>query len=65
MAYARACNQQLRQSELRERPIRAFTTHLPEKKVKDISMMGGASIIAAFLDAGEIDEFTIHGIPST
>lgn len=26
-------------------------------------MMGGASIIASFLDAGEIDEFIIHVIP--
>lgn len=26
-------------------------------------MMGGAGIIASFLDAGEIDEFMIHVIP--
>jgi dihydrofolate reductase len=27
-------------------------------------MMGGAAIIASFLDAGEIDEFIIHVIPT-
>ena len=27
-------------------------------------MMGGAGIIASFLDAGEIDEFMIHVIPT-
>jgi dihydrofolate reductase len=26
-------------------------------------MMGGAGLIASFLDAGEIDEFIIHVIP--
>jgi dihydrofolate reductase len=27
-------------------------------------MMGGGEIIASFLDAGEIDEFDIHVIPT-
>jgi dihydrofolate reductase len=27
-------------------------------------MMGGAGLIASFLDAGEIDEFSIHVIPT-
>jgi dihydrofolate reductase len=27
-------------------------------------MMGGSGIIASFLDAGEIDEFKIHVIPT-
>jgi dihydrofolate reductase len=44
-------------------PIKAFATRLREKKGKDIWMMGGAGIIASFLDAGEIDEFIIHVIP--
>jgi dihydrofolate reductase len=44
-------------------PIKAFATRLCEKKGKDIWMMGGAGIIASFLDAGEIDEFMIHVIP--
>jgi dihydrofolate reductase len=44
-------------------PIKAFATRLREKKGKDIWMMGGAGIIASFLDAGEIDEFMIHVVP--
>jgi dihydrofolate reductase len=44
-------------------PIKVFATRLREKKGKDIWMMGGAGIIASFLDAGEIDEFMIHVIP--
>jgi len=44
-------------------PIKAFATRLREKKGKNIWMMGGAGIIASFLDAGEIDEFMIHVIP--
>jgi dihydrofolate reductase len=45
-------------------PIKAFATRLRKKKGKDIWMMGGAGIIASFLDAGEIDEFMIHVIPT-
>jgi dihydrofolate reductase len=44
-------------------PIKAFTNRLRERKGKDIWMMGGAGIIASFLDEGEIDEFRIHVIP--
>lgn len=44
-------------------PIKAFTRRLRRKTGKDIWMMGGAGIIASFLDAGEIDEFIIHRIP--
>jgi dihydrofolate reductase len=49
--------------ELVNEPIKAFATRLREKKGKDIWMMGGAGIIASFLDEGEIDEFMIHVIP--
>src|SRR5208283_1272335 len=45
-------------------PIKAFATRLRQKKGKDIWMMGGAGIIASFLDQGEIDEFMIHVIPT-
>ena len=45
-------------------PIKLFATRLRKKKGKDIWMMGGASIIASFLDAGEIDEFVMHVIPT-
>jgi len=44
-------------------PIKAFMRRLRRQRGKDIWMMGGAEIIAAFLDAGEIDEFSIHVIP--
>jgi dihydrofolate reductase len=44
-------------------PIKAFVTRLRETKGKNIWMMGGAGIIASFLDEGEIDEFMIHVIP--
>src|SRR5882757_2473006 len=44
-------------------PIKAFATRLRKKKGKHIWMMGGAGIIASFLEDGEIDEFMIHVIP--
>jgi dihydrofolate reductase len=45
-------------------PIKVFTKRLRGKKGKDIWMMGGAGIIASFLDQGEIDEFMIALIPT-
>jgi dihydrofolate reductase len=45
-------------------PIKAFATRLRKKKGKDVWMMGGAGIIASFLDEGEIDEFVISVIPT-
>ena len=45
-------------------PIKAFATRLRRKKGKDIWMMGGAGIIASFLDEEQIDEFMIHVIPT-
>jgi dihydrofolate reductase len=44
-------------------PVATFASRLRKQKGKDIWMMGGAGIIASFLDAGEIDEFIIHVIP--
>ena len=44
-------------------PIKPFATGLRQKKGKHIWVMGGAGIIASFLDEGEIDEFMIHVIP--
>jgi dihydrofolate reductase len=44
-------------------PIKEFAGRLREQKGKDIWIMGGAGIIASFLDEGEIDEFMIHVIP--
>ena len=45
-------------------PIKAFATGLREKKGKHIWIMGGAGIIAPFLDEGEIDEFMIQVVPT-
>jgi dihydrofolate reductase len=44
-------------------PIKPFAQRLRAQPGKDIWMMGGGEIIAAFLDQGEIDEFSIHVIP--
>ena len=50
--------------EFVKEPIEKFAKRLRATKGKDIWMMGGAGIIASFLDAGEIDEFIIHVIPT-
>jgi dihydrofolate reductase len=44
-------------------PIKAFARRLRATPGKHIWMMGGAGLIASFLDAGEIDEFDIHMMP--
>lgn len=44
-------------------PIQAFARRLRAKPGKDVWMMGGGDVTASFLDAGEIDEFSIHVIP--
>jgi len=43
--------------------IPEFVGKLQAVRGKHIWMMGGAGIIASFLDAGAIDEFSIHVIP--
>ena len=45
-------------------PIAAFAKRLRRTPGKDIWMMGGAEIIGAFLDEGQIDQFIIHVIPT-
>jgi dihydrofolate reductase len=45
-------------------PVKAFAQRLRAAQGKDIWMMGGGELIASFLDAGEIDEFDIHVIPT-
>jgi dihydrofolate reductase len=45
-------------------PLKAFVKRLRVKPGKHIWMMGGGELIASFLDAGEIDEFDIHVIPT-
>src|SRR5262249_15124165 len=44
-------------------PVERFAQRLRRTAGKQIWMMGGAGLIASFLDAGEIDEFDIHVIP--
>ena len=44
-------------------PVKPFMERLRAEEGKDIWMMGGGRIIAAFLDAGEIDEFIVHVMP--
>jgi len=50
--------------EFVKEPIKKFAKRLRSQKGKNIFMMGGAGIIASFLDAGAIDEFIIHVIPT-
>lgn len=45
-------------------PIATFAQRLRKTPGKDIWMMGGGGLIASFLDAGEIDEFDVHVIPT-
>lgn len=44
--------------------VKAFAQRLRKATGKHIWMMGGGELIASFLDAGEIDEFDIHVIPT-
>lgn len=44
-------------------PLKAFVRKLRAKPGKHIWMMGGGELIASFLDAGEIDEFSMKVIP--
>ncbi len=45
-------------------PIDDFVTLLRAAKGRNIWLMGGGEIIAAFLDAGAIDEFVVSVIPT-
>ena len=45
-------------------PVKAFAARLRAQPGKDIWMMGGAGIIASFLDEGAIDEFVLNVIPT-
>ena len=49
--------------EFVKEPIKKFIKRLRAQKGKNIWMMGGGSVIASFLDVGEIDEFVINVIP--
>jgi dihydrofolate reductase len=45
-------------------PVKTFAQRLRATQGKHIWMMGGGELIGSFLDAGEIDEFDIHVIPT-
>ncbi len=51
-------------AEFVSEPVKTFAQRLRKTPGKHIWMMGGAELIASFLDAGEIDEFDIHVIPT-
>lgn len=44
-------------------PLQAFARRLRKQPGKHIWIMGGPEIIAAFLDAEEVDEVSLHVIP--
>ena len=43
--------------------VTSFAERLRSEKGKNIWLVGGAELVAAFLDAGQVDEFIIHVIP--
>jgi len=43
--------------------VAVFAERLRAEKGKHIWLVGGAELVAAFLDAGHVDEFIIHVIP--
>ena len=50
--------------EFVDEPVKDFAKRLRATQGKDIWMMGGGELIASFVDAGELDEFIIHVIPT-
>lgn len=57
-------NSPYKHAEFVNEPIKEFAGRLRATPGKDIWMMGGGGIIGSFLDAGELDEFMIHVIPT-
>jgi len=51
-------------AEFVSEPVKQFAQRIRSSPGKNVWMMGGGEIIASFLDAGEIDEFDIHVIPT-
>jgi dihydrofolate reductase len=45
-------------------PVGDFVRQLRATKGKNIWLVGGAELAAAFLDAGQVDEFIIHVVPT-
>jgi len=44
-------------------PIRTLARRLRREARRDVWLVGGAEVFAAFLDAGELDEVIVHVIP--
>ncbi len=44
-------------------PVRDFARKLREARGKDVWLLGGASLAASFLDAGQLDELVVHVVP--
>ena len=44
--------------------VTSFAERLRAEKGKDIWLVGGAAVVGAFLDSGQVDEFIIHVIPA-
>jgi dihydrofolate reductase len=45
-------------------PVKDFAARLRAQPGKDIWIMGGAGLIASFVDAGEVDDVILHVIPT-
>src|SRR6266705_83223 len=43
--------------------VDVFSERLRSEKGKDTWLVGGAELVATFLDSGQVDEFIIHVIP--
>jgi dihydrofolate reductase len=44
--------------------VRVFAERMRSERGKDIWLVGGAELVAAFLDCGQVDEFIIHVVPT-
>ena len=52
------------QVELVKEPVAKFARRLRSEKGKDIWLVGGGSLFASFLDAGQVDAIRVHVIPT-
>jgi dihydrofolate reductase len=43
--------------------VASFAERLRTEKGKNVWLMGGAELVAAFVDCGQVDEFVLHVIP--
>lgn len=44
--------------------VHVFSERLRSQKGKHVWLVGGAELVAAFVDSGQVDEFVIHVIPT-